>query len=139
MSRYIVYIGYWLLFCLSCIESQFVSGFPVLQCYSRYGEVISDLARFFRTERSTFPARLVTEQENNIGNPSCSQKIISIGPYHILLCPVISCSVSFLVISTMGSVWVSGHDIIACLVSTRTVNSSSISIRVFSQKNALFL
>jgi regulator of telomere elongation helicase 1 len=39
---------------------------PVLQCYSRYGEVISDLARFFRTERSNFPARLVTEQENNI-------------------------------------------------------------------------
>jgi hypothetical protein len=59
---------------------------PVLQCYSRYGEVISDLARFFRTERSNFPARLVTEQENNIGNASCSQKITLIGRYHILVC-----------------------------------------------------
>ncbi|AAD55463.1 Hypothetical protein [Arabidopsis thaliana] len=39
---------------------------PNVKCYSRYGEVISDLARFFRTERSNFPARLVTEQENNI-------------------------------------------------------------------------
>ncbi|KAL1199370.1 Regulator of telomere elongation helicase 1 [Cardamine amara subsp. amara] len=39
---------------------------PNVKCYSRYGEVISDLARFFRIERSTFPARLVTEQENNI-------------------------------------------------------------------------
>ncbi|ANM58743.1 RAD3-like DNA-binding helicase protein [Arabidopsis thaliana] len=59
---------------------------PNVKCYSRYGEVISDLARFFRTERSNFPARLVTEQENNIGNASCSQKITLIGRYHILVC-----------------------------------------------------
>ncbi|CAA7025798.1 unnamed protein product [Microthlaspi erraticum] len=39
---------------------------PYVKCYPRYGEVISDLARFFRTERSSIPARLVTEQENNI-------------------------------------------------------------------------
>ncbi|KFK42398.1 hypothetical protein AALP_AA2G251000 [Arabis alpina] len=39
---------------------------PYVKSYSRYGEVISDLARFFRTDRSNFPARLVTEQENNI-------------------------------------------------------------------------
>ncbi|CAN8233359.1 unnamed protein product [Cochlearia groenlandica] len=41
---------------------------PYVKCYSRYGEVISDIARFFRTERSNFPARLVTEQENNTAN-----------------------------------------------------------------------
>uniref|UniRef100_M4F2A5 ATP-dependent helicase C-terminal domain-containing protein n=1 Tax=Brassica campestris TaxID=3711 RepID=M4F2A5_BRACM len=41
-------------------------------CYSsRYGDVISDLARFFQTERSNIPpARIVTEQEHNIGNNS---------------------------------------------------------------------
>uniref|UniRef100_A0A0D3D237 Regulator of telomere elongation helicase 1 homolog n=1 Tax=Brassica oleracea var. oleracea TaxID=109376 RepID=A0A0D3D237_BRAOL len=42
---------------------------PHVKCYSsRYGEVISDLARFFQTERSNIPARIVTEQEHNIGN-----------------------------------------------------------------------
>ncbi|KAF8117924.1 hypothetical protein N665_0008s0262 [Sinapis alba] len=39
---------------------------PYVKCYPRYGEVISDLARFFRTERPNFPARLVTEQEHDI-------------------------------------------------------------------------
>ncbi|ESQ26992.1 hypothetical protein EUTSA_v10018072mg [Eutrema salsugineum] len=39
---------------------------PYVKCYSRYGEVIADLARFFRSERSNCPARLVTEQENNL-------------------------------------------------------------------------
>ncbi|CAH2068017.1 unnamed protein product, partial [Thlaspi arvense] len=39
---------------------------PYVKCYPRYGEVISDLARFFRTERLNFPAMRVTEQENNI-------------------------------------------------------------------------
>ncbi|KAL0808272.1 hypothetical protein Bca101_100764 [Brassica carinata] len=41
---------------------------PYVKCYSRFGEVISDLARFFQTERSNIPARIVTEQEHNIGN-----------------------------------------------------------------------
>lgn len=102
------------------MESKFLSGTFVLQCHSRYGEVISDLAQFFRTERSNIPARLVTEQENDIGNASCSQKITSVRRYDILVCPIISCPVSFPVISTVGCVWVSGHDIIAYLVSTRT-------------------
>ncbi|XP_033131444.1 regulator of telomere elongation helicase 1 homolog isoform X2 [Brassica rapa] len=39
---------------------------PYVKCYPRYGEVISDLARFFRIERSNFPASLVTEQEYDI-------------------------------------------------------------------------
>ncbi|XP_010473004.1 PREDICTED: regulator of telomere elongation helicase 1-like [Camelina sativa] len=39
---------------------------PNVKCYSRYGEVISDLARFFRIERSNFPTGLGTELENNI-------------------------------------------------------------------------
>ncbi|KAJ0256732.1 Regulator of telomere elongation helicase 1 [Hirschfeldia incana] len=39
---------------------------PYVKCYPRYGEVISDLARFFRTERSIVPASLVTKQEDDI-------------------------------------------------------------------------
>ncbi|KAL0866039.1 hypothetical protein Bca101_045157 [Brassica carinata] len=42
---------------------------PYVKCYPRYGEVISDLARFFRTERPNFPATLVTEQEQDIVSP----------------------------------------------------------------------
>ncbi|XP_056847234.1 regulator of telomere elongation helicase 1 homolog isoform X2 [Raphanus sativus] len=34
---------------------------PYVKCYPRYGEVISDLARFFRTERSNIPASLVND------------------------------------------------------------------------------
>ncbi|XP_010538012.1 PREDICTED: regulator of telomere elongation helicase 1 [Tarenaya hassleriana] len=41
---------------------------PMVKCYSRYGEVISDLVQFFRSERSSFPAMLVSEQDNSIGN-----------------------------------------------------------------------
>ncbi|KAJ4874316.1 hypothetical protein Rs2_39334 [Raphanus sativus] len=44
------------------------SVFSVVLCYSRCGEAIFDLARFFRTERSNIPERIVTEEENNIGN-----------------------------------------------------------------------
>ncbi|CAH8337055.1 unnamed protein product [Eruca vesicaria subsp. sativa] len=44
-----------------------ISGWirPYVKCYSGYEEVISDLARFFLTEKSNIPARIVTEEEEN--------------------------------------------------------------------------
>ncbi|CAG7905096.1 unnamed protein product [Brassica rapa] len=76
-----VYVSAPSIFCVSWSVSFLVT--PVLQCYSsRYGDVISDLARFFQTERSNIPpARIVTEQEHNIGIASCSQTVTFIGHF----------------------------------------------------------
>ena len=67
------------------MECKFSGYTGVLQCYSsRYGEVISDLARFFQTERSNIPARIVTEQEHNIGIASCSHTVTFIGHFFLI-------------------------------------------------------
>lgn len=88
-----VYVSAPSIFCVSWSVSFLVT--PVLQCYSsRYGDVISDLARFFQTERSNIPpARIVTEQEHNIGIASCSQTVTFIGHFfsNILDCPMGLC------------------------------------------------